>query len=70
MDSAFVKSALAWFCSNLPVFVAAAFLLGLSAFCSGCYTLKQGTAMLGYLGRAVPLEDLGKGETVSAGSSI
>jgi len=44
--------------SNLPVFIAAAFLLALSAFCSGCYTLKQGTAMLSYLGRAVPLEDL------------
>jgi predicted aminopeptidase len=25
---------------------------------SGCYTLKQGTTMLGYLGRAVPLENL------------
>jgi len=44
--------------SNLPVFAAAALLLGVSAFCSGCYTLKQGTAMLGYLGRAVPLEKL------------
>jgi predicted aminopeptidase len=33
-------------------------LLALSAFCSGCYTLKQGTTMLGYLNRAVPLEDM------------
>ena len=47
--------------SNLPVFFAGAFLLGLSAFCSGCYTLQQGTTMLGYLGRAVPLEDLNDG---------
>ena len=29
-----------------------------AALCSGCYTLKQGTTMLGYLNRAVPLEDL------------
>ncbi|MDR0453003.1 MAG: aminopeptidase [Treponema sp.] len=28
------------------------------ALFSGCYTLRQGTAMLGYLGRAVPLETL------------
>jgi predicted aminopeptidase len=26
--------------------------------CSGCYTVKQGTTLLGYLNRAVPLEDL------------
>ena len=51
--------------TNLPVFIAAAFLLGLSALCSGCYTLKQGTAMLSYLGRAVPLEELAKGDDVS-----
>ena len=33
----------------------------LSALCmlfSGCYTLKQGSALLGYLNRAVPLEEL------------
>jgi predicted aminopeptidase len=33
----------------------------LAAFCalfSGCYTLKQGSALLGYLNRAVPLEAL------------
>jgi len=29
----------------------------------GCYTLKQGTTMLGYLGRAVPLESLLESET-------
>ncbi|MDR1277998.1 MAG: aminopeptidase [Treponema sp.] len=41
-----------------PVIAAAALLLAVSAVFSGCYTLKQGTALLGYLGRAVPLETL------------
>jgi predicted aminopeptidase len=45
-----------WF--FLPVVNAAALLLGASALFSGCYTLKQGTALLGYLGQAVPLENL------------
>jgi len=51
--------------SNIPVLFAAMLLLGLSAFFSGCYTLKQGTAMLGYLGRAVPLEELNDGDGAS-----
>jgi predicted aminopeptidase len=39
--------------------LAAVLLLFLGAILfSGCYTLKQGVAMLGYLGRAVPLESL------------
>ncbi|MDR0494956.1 MAG: aminopeptidase [Treponema sp.] len=42
----------------LPVFVTAILLLSVCALFSGCYTLKQGTIMLGYLGRAVPLESL------------
>jgi predicted aminopeptidase len=33
---------------------------------SGCYTLKQGTALLGYLGRAVPLEALLESEASEA----
>jgi predicted aminopeptidase len=45
-------------CFFLPVIAAAALLLGISALFSGCYTLKQGTALLGYLGQAVPLESL------------
>jgi len=45
--------------SNLPVFFAFIILLVLTALFSGCYTLKQGTTMLGYLSRAVPLEELG-----------
>ncbi|MDR0497439.1 MAG: aminopeptidase [Treponema sp.] len=40
------------------MFFSACFLTGFSALCSGCYTLKQGTAMLGYLNRTVPLEEL------------
>jgi predicted aminopeptidase len=41
-----------------PVLIATALLLAVCALFSGCYTLKQGTAMLSYLGRAVPLESL------------
>jgi predicted aminopeptidase len=41
-----------------PVLAAAALLLAACALFSGCYTIRQGTAMLGYLGRAVPLESL------------
>ena len=44
--------------SFLPVAAAGALLLAACALLSGCYTLKQGTTMLGYLGRAVPLEEL------------
>jgi predicted aminopeptidase len=44
--------------SVLPVLIAVAVLLGCSAFFSGCYTLKQGGIMLGYLNRAVPLDTL------------
>ncbi|MDR1390410.1 MAG: aminopeptidase [Treponema sp.] len=39
----------------LPVFL---FLAVLVMIFSGCYTIKQGTALLTYLGRAVPLEEL------------
>jgi len=41
-----------------PIISAAALLLAVCAIFSGCYTLKQGTTLLGYLGRAVPLESL------------
>ena len=50
---------------NLPVFIAVLILLGASFVCSGCYTVKQGTTMLGYLNRAVPLEEIAKSETAS-----
>jgi predicted aminopeptidase len=46
--------------SFIPVIVAAGVLLAALFLFSGCYTLKQGTTMLGYLGRAVPLEELAK----------
>jgi predicted aminopeptidase len=46
----------------LPVLSAAALLLAACALLSGCYTLKQGSAMLGYLNSAVPLEDAGDEE--------
>ncbi|MDR1429113.1 MAG: aminopeptidase [Spirochaetaceae bacterium] len=42
----------------VPVPLAALLVLSGSALFSGCYTLKQGAAMLGYLNRAVPLESL------------
>jgi predicted aminopeptidase len=41
----------------VPVFVSAALVAVCVAF-TGCYTLKQGSTMLGYLSRAVPLESL------------
>jgi predicted aminopeptidase len=44
--------------SCVPVLGAAALLLIACGLFSGCYTLNQGTTMLGYLGRAVPLESL------------
>lgn len=41
-----------------PVLTAAGLVLTGLGFFSGCYTLKQGAVMLGYLGRAEPLENL------------
>jgi predicted aminopeptidase len=46
----------------LPVAAAALALFGTGLLFSGCYTLKQGAAMLGYLNRAVDLETLSDGE--------
>jgi len=60
-----MKPVIALFGSNLPVIIAAVFLLGASILCSGCYTLKQGTTMLGYLNRAVPLEKIALNEAAS-----
>ncbi|GHV84055.1 aminopeptidase [Spirochaetia bacterium] len=42
----------------LPVLISCSLLLGVSALFSGCWTLKQGGIMIGYLHRAVPLEKL------------
>jgi len=57
-----MKPFLSWIYYNLPVFLATAFLVVVAIVFSGCYTLKQGTTMLGYLGRAVPLEDLARAD--------
>ena len=65
-----MKAVLAWLFSNLPVFIAVFILLGASVLSSGCYTLKQGTIMLGYLSRAVPLEELGKGAEQSGADRL
>jgi len=52
-----------WF-SVFPVLLAAFLLLAVCILLSGCYTLKQGVTMLGYLNRAVPLERLDDEEFV------
>jgi predicted aminopeptidase len=52
----------------LPVPAGAAIVLAGAALFSGCYTLRQGAAMLGYLNRAVPLEALAK-ETAAEGEA-
>jgi predicted aminopeptidase len=47
-----------FFLSVFPALVSVVLLsLGILLF-FGCYTVKQGTTMLGYLGKAIPLEDL------------
>jgi predicted aminopeptidase len=51
----------------VPVFLSTVLLAICAVALSGCYTLKQGTTMLGYLSRAVPLESLaGTGDTGEA----
>ncbi|MCL2831955.1 MAG: aminopeptidase [Treponema sp.] len=52
-----------------PVPLAGIILLCGAALCSGCYTLKQGTTMLGYLNRAIPLEDLLTAKTFDGSSA-
>jgi len=44
-------------------------LIATCSLLSGCYTLKQGTTMLGYLSRAVPLESLLENKTGNAEDS-
>jgi predicted aminopeptidase len=44
--------------SFLPALASITLLMATFLLCSGCYTLTQGVTMLGYLGRAVPLESL------------
>ena len=42
-----------------PVLLAIASLLVICGMLSGCYTVKQGITMMGYLNRAIPLEQAG-----------
>jgi len=42
----------------LPVIFSLILIIILCTVFSGCYTIKQGTVMLGYLNRAVPLENI------------
>jgi predicted aminopeptidase len=62
-----MKCSSAYFYAVLPALAAVFVLLGACALFSGCYTLKQGATMLGYLGRAVSLDSLaGDGAPASA----
>jgi predicted aminopeptidase len=52
-----------------PHAAALVLLLAAGLLCSGCYTLTQGITMLGYLGRAVPLEELAAEPEAGAGGA-
>jgi len=56
--------------SLAPVICAGAFLLAVCATLSGCYTLKQGVTMLGYLNQAVPLEQIPVEEATTDGEQV
>jgi predicted aminopeptidase len=62
-DKLYMKIQLPVLYAALPVLAAAVIVVLGAALFSGCYTLRQGTVMLGYLNRAVPLESLAKGDT-------
>jgi len=53
-----------------PVLISAALLLAVCGLFSGCYTLKQGTTMLGYLNRAIPLDQVDDEEFVQLVTDI
>ena len=55
----------------VPALASAALSFLALVFFSGCYTLKQGTVFLGYLGRAVTLEELAlrAGDPAEAGDA-
>jgi len=48
--------------SHLPVLLSIVFVVVIGAVFSGCYTIRQGTTFLGYLNRAIPLEELASRE--------
>jgi predicted aminopeptidase len=52
------------------IIAAAGLLLAVSALFSGCYAIRQGTVMLGYLNRAVPLESLLESGNTGGGDEI
>jgi predicted aminopeptidase len=60
-----VKKNASFFLSFFPPVVSSVLIVSALPFFSGCYTLKQGTAMLGYLGKAVPLEEFAAESTDS-----
>ncbi|MCL2720279.1 MAG: aminopeptidase [Treponema sp.] len=49
---------------HLPVLLAVVFLLVFCILFSGCYTVKQGMTMIGYLNQAIPLEQVDDEEFV------
>ena len=53
-----MKHAFSYVYSNSPIILSALFFVFTGAVFSGCYTIRQGSAFLGYLNRAVPLESL------------
>jgi len=53
-----MSNSLRWL-SVCPVIFSAAVILAVCGLLSGCYTVKQGVTLLGYLNRAVPLERAG-----------
>ena len=53
-----MKKIHAFFLSVFPPLVSTVLILTALYAVSGCYTIKQGTTLLGYLGKAVPLEEL------------
>jgi predicted aminopeptidase len=56
--------------SYLPVILAAVSLLAACSLFSGCYTLKQGVTMLGYINSSVPLEKTGDNDFIQLVTDI
>ena len=53
---------------SVCVFAAAVLLLVFCGLFSGCYAVRQGTIMIGYLNRAVPLESLPEADAKNGGA--
>lgn len=65
-----VKKMSSFFLTILPSLFSAAFIAAALPLFSGCYTLKQGTTLLGYLGKAVPLEKLADYSETGSDTSV